>query len=666
MIFEQLRGKVQLKIVVSIFLLVVGSFCYLLIKAAYDPAVPFLRTDRRANWIMYRLPPALGVRDKNFINLSTEFTKDFELVSVPSKGYLHIKAFKECDLWINDDRVSSSSASEGNWKKPSVLEISRFLKEGSNAIKVRVTCDYGPPALWLYSEGLANQVKTDNSWSVSIPGRSAVAARLADDCLVHPSSLKAMTPYEAFAKKLPMLTLFFGISFAVFWLQGYKRKITETNGGQVWGFLSFSPKSVLGLSIFLWMILFIRNSGTIPLSLGFDAPAHLQYVEHVLVRHSLPELDNPPLFYLACAAIYRVTGLFISQGYAAYSLKLIPFLCGIGQICMAYFASGIFFPKSKTKQALTVAMAAMIPMNIYMSHYISNETLCAFLMGLSLLVAIMIVDRNRSSLALFCILGLVVGLALLAKMTALTVLPVIFLVLLYKLVSEKQCHRFGLMKYLGSMSLIIIVVAGWFYLRSWMHFGKAFVGIWDHLLVFEWWQDPGFHTYKYFCQFGRVFSLPYYAAFYSFFDSIYSTFWGDGLFGGQGEFANRPPWNYEYMSVVYLLAVPATLAIVIGTVRVTADAVFGGNKLWLPMLGSIFVLFYSIAYMCLRIPIYSMAKAFYGLSAILPISLIFASGFYCVDKWLKNKNLSLIRAVLYGWLGTLALTIYFTFLVRSA
>jgi hypothetical protein len=671
-IFEQCRGKVQLKIAVSISLLVVASFCYLMMKAAYDPAIPFLRTDSRASWIMYRLPPNLAPRVGNFINLSAEFTKNLELVSLPSKGHLHIRAFKEYHLWINDEHVLRSSTNEGNWKRTSAVEISRFLKEGSNRIKVEVTCDYGPPALWLYSEGLHNQVQTDTSWSVSISGTSPVAARLADDCVVYPAGLEAITPYTAFVKKLPMLILFFCISFAIFWLQRYKRTITEANGRSVSGFLTFGPKPVLQISIFLWMVLFISNSGKMPGRLGFDTMGHLQYVQHILAHHSLPHAHegwqayNPPLFYLASAMCLRLALLFLPEGYAVYSLRLIPFFCGIGQICIAYFAARIFFSKSKTKQALTVAMASMIPMNIYMSHYFSNETLCAFLIGLSLLVTMMILDRNHSSLALFCTLGLVVGLALLAKMTALAVLPVIFLVLLYKLVSENQCHRFGLIKYLGSMSVLIVVVAGWFYVHNWMHYGKALVGNWEGSLGVHWWQDPGFHTYRFFCQFGRVFSLPYYAGFYSFFDSIYSTFWGDGLVGGQGEFAHRPPWNYEYMSAVYLLGAPATLAILVGMVRATADVVFGGNKLRLLILGTIFVLFYSILYMCLRIPYYCQAKAFYGLSAILPVSLMFASGFDCVDKWLKNKKLPLFRAVLYGWLGTVALTIYSTFLVRSA
>ena len=305
-------------------------------------------------------------------------------------------------------------------------------------------------------------------------------------------------------------------------------------------------------------------------------------------------------------------------------------------------------------------------MNIYISHYLSNESLCALLICASILATIIILNSSQNLSRQFCALGLITGLALLTKFTTLTILPVIFLILLYKLLSEEKSPFVKLARYFSLMLLPIVAVAGWFYVRNWIHFGKPLVGNWDPLLGFDWWQDPGFHTYRYFCQFGKVFCLPYFAGFYSFFDSIYSTFWGDGQLGGQAMYSNRPPWNYEYMSSVYLLSVPATLAIIIGTFRAISKAVLGANKFWLLILGSLFVVIFSIVYINLQIPLYAQAKAFYGLCAVMPISLIFAFGFDYVDGWLRDKNLFLLRGILYGWLGTLVLAIFFSFLVRPA
>ena len=483
--------KIQSKVMLILVpLVMVASFSYLVIKAMYDPRVPFLRTDTNANWILYPFSTEVTVRRDNFINLTIEFTKDFELAAKPSKVYLYIKGFKEYHLWINDNQLLADSAGRTNWKRARILEISQFLKEGTNTIRVEVTNRYGPPALWLYSQGLQDDIKTDTTWTASVLGSPAVPAGLANDCFLHPISLQGVRPFDALSKKLLMLILFFFISSAAFWLCNYGQRDTKSNTRQALRFLICTPKCVLMICIVLWIIVFINNAPKIPLDgMGFDVKGHLYYVQYLLDHRSIPlanegwETYQPPLFYLASAIVMSLSRLFLAQSRALYSLKLIPFLCGMGQICLAYFAARIVFPNSKTKQALSVAIAALIPMNIYISSYFSNESLSAFLMGLAILVTIIILNSNRSSSKLYCILGLVIGLALLTKFTILTILPVIFLVLLYKLLSEEKRSITKLGRNLGLMFLVIVVVAGWFYVRNWMHFGKVFVGNWDCSLI---------------------------------------------------------------------------------------------------------------------------------------------------------------------------------------
>jgi hypothetical protein len=406
-----------------------------------------------------------------------------------------------------------------------------------------------------------------------------------------------------------------------------------------------------------------------PLDPGFDAEGHLNYVQYLLSHKSIPlanegwETHQPPLFYLVSAIFMPSSQLPLAQTNTTYSLKFIPFLSGIGQIFLAYFAARMVFPNSKTKQSLSVAIAALIPMNIYISSYFSNESSSAFLMSLAILVTIIILNSSRSSSRQYLILGLVIGLALLTKFTVLSILPVIFLVILYKLFFEEKCPVTKIGWNLGLMFIVIVLIAGWFYVRNWIHFGKIFVCDFGHLLTSPWWQDPGFHTYKYFCQFGKVFTMPCFAGTYSFFDSIYSTFWGDGFLGGVPYYIFRPPWNYEYMSAVYLLAIPATVVIIIGMVCAIGNMIRTVSKIWLLILGSIFTIAYSIVYMNLQVPYYGQAKAFFGLGAILPISLIFALGFDYIDNLLRGKKLFILRMVLYGWFGALILTIFLSMFI---
>jgi tetratricopeptide (TPR) repeat protein len=162
-----------------------------------------------------------------------------------------------------------------------------------------------------------------------------------------------------------------------------------------------------------------------------------------------------------------------------------------------------------------------------------------------------------------------------------------------------------------------------------------------------------------------VFSAPYFSSFYSFFDSIYATFWGDSLLGGQLAYYNHP-WNFEYVSAVYILSLPAALIIIIGLVRAAGAAIFRADKGWLFFLGLFFAAIWSTVYMNLRLPYNAQAKAFYSLFVVMPVALIFAFGFSGLDGWLRNKGLLPVRTVLYGWFGTLALAVFFSFFIGPA
>jgi tetratricopeptide (TPR) repeat protein len=675
-IFKLVKNKIHSKkMLILMLLVVIASFSYLTIKAIYDPGIPFLKTDANADWIAYPFPEELTLRSKGFVNLTVKFTKSFELTEKPSSVNLYIKGFKEYHLWINDNRLSDDFPEKTNWKRKRALDASQFLKEGTNIIKVEVTNKCGPPALWLYSRGLQNDIKTNTSWTACISNRPAVSASLAQDCFLHPISSQFISPLDALCKKLPMLVAFFIISSAVFLLSDYGKENAKPGIHRFLRYLTFTPKRVFIICLILWTIGSINNALKIPFfDNGFDVDRHLHYVQYIIDHKSVPlaneswESYQPPLFYAVSAVILSLNRLLLAPNQALDLLKIIPFLCGIGQICLAYFISRMVFPNSETKQSLSVAAIALIPMNIYISSYFSNESLSALLMSLAILITIIILHSNGNSFKLYCFLGLVTGLALLTKFTVLTILPVIFLVLIYKLLSEGKLPIRNISLNLGMMFLLIATMAGWFYVRNWMHFGKFLVGNWDCLPNSPeswWWQDPGFHTFKYFFQFGKVFVMPYYAGTYSFIDSLYSTFWGDAFIGGQTEYIYSPPWNYEYMSVVYILAIPATLAMIVGTIGAIGNIVtFKAHKIWLLLLGSFFAAVYSIVYMNLLLPYYGQAKAFYGLGAVLPIGLIFVFGFDWLDRWMRDKKLSFLRIVLYGWFGTLILAISLSLFAR--
>ncbi len=218
---------------------------------------------------------------------------------------------------------------------------------------------------------------------------------------------------------------------------------------------------------------------------------------------------------------------------------------------------------------------------------------------------------------------------------------------------------------MGLLLLVIIVISGWYYVRNIIHFGRPFMINWN-LPGQQWWQDPGFHTIQYYLGFGEALRHPYFSSFHSFWDSIYSTFWGDGLIGGKAFLKGRPAvWNYDYMSAVYLLALPAVGIFLIGLFKAVQIALRDKEKNSRLIMAFLILTVYSIGFFILfstlKVPIYSQAKAFYGLSAMGPISVIFALGLGAIHNWLASPRLLVGRAVFYGWFGTLISVIYLSF-----
>jgi 4-amino-4-deoxy-L-arabinose transferase-like glycosyltransferase len=137
-------------------------------------------------------------------------------------------------------------------------------------------------------------------------------------------------------------------------------------------------------------------------------------------------------------------------------------------------------------------------------------------------------------------LGVALGLALLTKVTAvLLVLPLVLLIY-YLSMAKKERQIKALSGGFISFSAALII-SGWYYLRNWIELGTPFLGGWQSA---SWWQDPGYRTTHDFLSFGVSLTHPIYSGIYSFWDSIYSTFWLDGFLSGT---LPPPPWNYNFM-----------------------------------------------------------------------------------------------------------------------
>src|SRR5262249_2250503 len=159
--------------------------------------------------------------------------------------------------------------------------------------------------------------------------------------------------------------------------------------------------------------------------------------------------------------------------------------------------------------------------------FVTNETLAATLVTISLYLVLRLLGTRNPSTAQFAWLGLCLGAAMLSKATALLIVLPVFVVVGGRMILERESSS-GWLGKLATMSAVFLLACGWQYLRIWYHFGTPLLGNWDAAAGFSWWQDPGYHAAADYLRFGQALVAPLFSGFSTFADGIYSTLWGDG------------------------------------------------------------------------------------------------------------------------------------------
>ena len=205
-------------------------------------------------------------------------------------------------------------------------------------------------------------------------------------------------------------------------------------------------------------------------------------------------------------------------------------------------------------------------------------------------------------------------------------------------------------------------------LAVWMFFGDPLIANWGDMPgpTLKWWQQPGFHTAAFYLNFGETFSYPYLSAFTSFWDSLYSTLWGDGGIAGRVNPTQRHAfWNYQFMSATYLVAIPASLFAAAGALRCVGRALCDPDPHRRAAFSFIVTLSYAIVfgllYMSLRLPYFAQAKATYGLVIMPALTLFFADGLGWLDDGLRRRGWDFARAIVAGWFTAFAVACFFSF-----
>ena len=587
--------------------------------AATDPTVAFL-TPGPGEWIQrgggfspFARPVAREV---------ALFRRSFTLPQAVERADLSIRAFRRCCVWIDGDPAADepwacTAPRQEAFRTTTTITLRQPLAAGGHVAYLLVENASAPACVTAASDALG--LRTGAGWESLAEGGGWEPARLAtrrprnDLAALYPSVAAAA------ARAGPWLALVFLAAVAA---------VTALDrAGRL------SPAAIRSVIIAAWILLCGTNLFRIPPAWGFDLRGHLEYVRFVAAEGRLPlatdgwTMFQPPLFYLVAAACRSVLGQLVAPETADLLLRLVPMACGAALIELCHRAGRLCFPADPWRQTVATLVGGCMPITLYQCQVVHNEPLAAVLAAATFLGCLhLLADSPAVQRRWFApALGAAWGLALLTKSTPLLLGPFLLFALVCQGVSRREswprvAARAGVV--FGTAAL----VAGWYYLRNWLVFGRPFIGGWDRGRGFDWWQDPGFRCPSQLTDFGTSLVAPVYSGTWGLLDSLHSTLWTDGFLSGGVVPPERVPWNLPWLVLLSPLGLLPLACLLAGACGTVVERAGRDQTLTRFALAVIAVHLLAIVDLWLRLPVYSTAKGSYLLGVVPAIGIVAAAG----------------------------------------
>ena len=645
----------QVAVPVALLLAFAAYGIYVAIRVAADPKIAFLRPEHGAEWIRFDMPVNLKAWAPGPI--VTGYRTRLDVRTVPETAVLNLRVMKRANVLVDDEIVFQTTADLDAWKTRYRVDLRPHLEQGSHELRVMVRNETGPTAMLAYCDAL--DLRSGEAWEASKDGNTWTPAASAHT--YYAAGLSRMFPRadKALLSKLPVLLPVFLLVFAWSLLR------ERLPAGRA---LTLSPSVVRWLLLAAWAALAANNIGKLPVHVGFDVKYHMSYVRYVAEHCRIPlanegwQMFQSPLNYLISAPIYALASRFFSEAGVAAMLRIVPLLCGMAQIEICYRAVRYVYPNRNDLQILGTIFGALLPMNLYISQYVGNEPLAGCLTGIVVVLALRLIHAPPQAhpTRLLLALGVLLGLALLAKVTAVLLAPPLAAVIGYAYFSRRPPRERPLGHAIAALALVFgvaAIICGWYYVRNWIELGRPFIGGWDPARRIAWWQDPGYRTWGQYLGFGEALRYPVYCGVAGVWDGLYATFWLDGFLSGVLKFPARPPWNYGFMLSGAWLGLLPTVALAMGL----GTAVHARRPSLHPglLFAACCILIYwtALFHFTLTNPAYCATKCAYTVGIVSCYALVAVAGFDLLCRY------PFTRAALYGGLACWALAAYLAYFI---
>ncbi|MBC7263248.1 MAG: glycosyltransferase family 39 protein [Chloroflexi bacterium] len=276
--------------------------------------------------------------------------------------------------------------------------------------------------------------------------------------------------------------------------------------------------SVLSAYVLLGLI----YSVVTPIFEASDELWHYPFVKHIADGHGLPIQDptaqqlwrqegsQPPLYYAVAALatfwidtsdlseilwrnphadigiptpdgninmiVHTDRERFPYQGtvLAVHIIRALSVFVGLVTVWCTYRICVEVFPEREPLAVGAAAFTAFNPMFLFISGSVNNDTLATALCAVAVWMMVRLVSQRWAGCGHLALLGLVIGLAALSKLSGLGLLPLAMLALI--LVSWQRKEWSFLVRGCAIVFSCVTVVAGWWYIRNWLLYGD-FTGL---------------------------------------------------------------------------------------------------------------------------------------------------------------------------------------------
>jgi len=620
----------------------VGLILAVVAWTVVDPKVVLLVSRADAPWV--RVDRPFTAQPFGDSSMSSDFRKAFELERPMRDVVLRIAVPYEARVYLNQELVEEWVANRDDWKQPREVVL-RELPAGRNVLVVVAVNQWGSNAISIACDALP-ELSTASAWEGNELQTGWKPVVRADDRPLTEVAKKFPSTLKAFQAIWPAaLAIMLACAGGSVWLgrpaaTRRRERVVET-----------LPDLIRLGCLAAFLILAVNNLSRGWTGDGFDYFGHTDYVTYIASNGSLPlprdglQMFQSPLYYMVGAALVTTLSLFMSDADAMRWLVLINLGCGLAQIEICYRALKAVFPDRPAARSLGMLVGCVMPMNVYFSHYVGNQSLEGAFTSLALMLTLKHLSAGQwASGKQLTVLGVVVGLALLSKVNA--VVPAALIVAamtIRSVIDQKSAWMTG--EDLFFLVSPILVVAGWYYFRNWLNFGRPFLGGWGADAAFKWWQDRGFNTPRDLWTFGTGLTHPVYAGFGSLWDGFYSSMWLDAHLGG-GDFEHRPRWNDNVMVSSALVGLVPTIGMLIGGVlpfgrrRDARPALLFASATTVALLGA------YVAYN-LRNPCFASPKAFYAIGGLPCFAVLAGLGLETLMKprWLRPLIVGAVACV---------------------